>query len=51
MKERDKMRARDLNDREIRNMPERSFKVMVINVVNWSISVRRSREIKEFQKR
>ena len=34
MKEQDKIRARELNEMEITNMPDREFKVMAIKILN-----------------
>ena len=33
MKEQDKIRARELNEMEITNMPDREFKVMAIKIL------------------
>ena len=34
MKEQDKITAKELNEMEISNMPDRKFKVMVIKILN-----------------
>ena len=46
MKEQDKITARELNEMEISNMPDREFKVMVIKILDlrkeWKTLVRPS---------
>ena len=50
MKEQDEVIARELNEMEISNTPDREFKIMVIKILDlrkeWKTSVKSSTKIK-----